>query len=80
MNFDELYNEKIDGQIIIRRNQLNQKFEFLLFIETANMLDDKFELSLELSKKMDELNHPNILNLNCDHELMAYGNQRHIVF
>jgi hypothetical protein len=40
-NYDELYNEKADGQILIHRNPVTLQFEFLSFIEISNLFKDK---------------------------------------
>jgi len=47
MTFDELYNEPNDGQIIIRRNPLNLKFEFFTFIDLTNTHKDKKQQALK---------------------------------
>ena len=40
-NYDELYYEKADGQILIHRNPVTLQFEFLSFIEISNLFKDK---------------------------------------
>ena len=41
MNFDELYNEKNEGMIVVQRNYLNNKFELLTFIDISNTFKEK---------------------------------------
>jgi hypothetical protein len=69
-NCDELYNEKADGQILIRRSILNLKFEFLLFIDISNFFNDKRQKAIDMAELLNKLKHPNLLNLTADYILL----------
>ena len=70
MAWDELYNEPNDGQIIIRRNLLTLKFEFLVFIDISNIFKDKRQKALRLVEQLQKLNHPNLLAIEDNYQLL----------
>ena len=81
LNFDELYYEAKDGQIVMQRNSLTLKFEFLTFIDMDNMLKEKKAKAIKVATSYNNLNNPNILNITKFEVLNTpHNSQAHIVF
>ena len=60
-NYDEIYTEKSDGQIILQRNLVNLKFEFYTFVDISNIYKEKRPKALKITKIISGFKHPNLL-------------------
>ena len=61
LNFDELYNgtdktaekgENDHGQILVQRNLLSHKFEFITFVDISGMTKDKKQKAIKTAKSL----------------------------
>lgn len=62
-NYDEIYTEKSDGQIILQRNLVNLKFEFYTFVDISNIYKEKRPKAHKITKIISGFKHPNLLNI-----------------
>ena len=60
---DILYSTKDEGEILIEWDELHNQLSMRIFVDITNVYQKKHKYAVNLISKLEQVNHPNILNL-----------------